>query len=96
MLSNELNKEQNLEEVSNSNKATNDKSLNFILNLKSSINNFFFRLFYIFKLVWQTRPWILILMVFVNEYSPPIITVSAIIMINPANASAIVLVLSES
>ena len=34
--------------------------------------------------------------VFVNEYSPPIITVSAIIMINPANASAIVFVLSES
>ena len=69
MLSNELNKEQNLEEVSNSNKATNDKSLNFILNLKSSINNFFFRLFYIFQLVWQTRPWILILMVFVSLFN---------------------------
>ncbi|NLA77949.1 MAG: ABC transporter ATP-binding protein [Erysipelothrix sp.] len=43
--------------------------------LKNLVGKFFYRLFYIFKLVWDTRPWILAAMVFMaifNGVSPVI------------------------
>ena len=34
--------------------------------LKRLISKFFYRLFYIFRIVWETRPWILFMMLFVS------------------------------
>ena len=37
--------------------------------LKKVIGGFFYRLFYIFKLVWETRPWILFVMLFMAIFN---------------------------
>lgn len=37
--------------------------------LKKVVGGFLYRLFYIFKLVWETRPWILITMVFISIFN---------------------------
>lgn len=46
--------------------------------VKRIVTKFFYRLFYIFKLVWDTRPWILFLMIFMAIFNglSPIITAS--------------------
>ncbi len=37
--------------------------------IKRTVNKFFSRLFYIFKLVWETRPWILFVMLFMAVFN---------------------------
>ena len=47
--------------------------------LKKIISKFFSRLFYIFKLVWQTRPWILFSMMFMAIFDGAMPVVGAVI-----------------
>ncbi len=47
--------------------------------LKRLISKFFYRLFYIFRLVWDTRPWILLFMVFMAVWNGVTPVISAYI-----------------
>ncbi len=47
--------------------------------LKRIVSKFFSRLFYIFKLVWQTRPWILFVMMFTAVFDGAMPVVGAVI-----------------
>ena len=47
--------------------------------LSRLIRNFFRRLFYIFRLVWETRPWILFVMLFMSLYNGVSPVISALI-----------------
>ena len=47
--------------------------------LRELIGGFLFRLFYIFRLVWQTGPWILILMSFISLFQGVMPLVGAIL-----------------
>ena len=53
------------------------KSINEVpAYVKNVVGKFFYRLYYIFSLVWDTRPWILFLMIFMSFFNgiAPIIT----------------------
>ena len=47
--------------------------------LKRLVSKFFYRLFYIFRLVWDTRPWILLFMVFMAIWNGVTPVISAYI-----------------
>lgn len=47
--------------------------------LKELIGGFFYRLFYIFRLVWETKPWILILMLLMSVMSGVLPIIGALI-----------------
>lgn len=55
-------------------------------NLKSQIRNFFYRLYYIFRIVWETRPWILVLMIFMAFFNGIAPVISAFINARLLNA----------
>ena len=54
--------------------------------LKKIISGFFYRLFYIFRLVWETGPWILFVMVFMAIFNGVMPVVSALITANILNS----------
>lgn len=54
--------------------------------LKRLITKFFFRLFYIFTLVWETKPWILFLMLFMAVFNGIIPVIGAYITANLINS----------
>lgn len=53
--------------------------------LKELLGGFFYRLFYIFSLVWKTGPWILFFMVFVSVFMGVMPVVSSLISKNVLN-----------
>ncbi len=56
--------------------------------LKEVVGGFFFRLFYIFRLVWETRPWILFIMLFMSVFNGVMPVIGAKIGQNLLNALA--------
>ncbi len=54
--------------------------------LKELIGGFFFRLFYVFGLVWEARPWILFVMLFMSVFNGISPIISALISANLINA----------
>lgn len=54
--------------------------------LKELIGGFFFRLFYVFGLVWEARPWILFVMLFMSVFNGVTPIISALISANLINA----------
>ncbi len=66
--------------VSDKNRAPKPKKLSEIPSyVGKTVGSFFFRLFYIFKLVWQTRPWILFVMMFMAVFDGAMPVVGAVI-----------------
>ena len=66
--------------VSDKNREPKPKNLREIPSwLGRTISKFFSRLFYIFKLVWQTRPWILFVMMFMAIFDGAMPVVGAVI-----------------
>ena len=64
--------------------------------LKELVGGFFFRLFYIFGLVWHTGPWILFFMSFVAVFQGVIPVVGSLIMKNILNEMQNVVTLREN
>ena len=54
--------------------------------LKQIIGGFFYRLFYIFKLVWEARPWLMFILAFMAVFNGVMPVVGAIIASNLLNA----------
>ena len=54
--------------------------------LKTLLSGFFFRLFYIYGLVWETRPWMLFLMLFMSVFNGVMPLLGAYISRNLINA----------
>lgn len=54
--------------------------------LKTLISGFFYRLFYIFRLVWETGPWILFVMIFMAVFNGVIPVIGALITANILNS----------
>ena len=54
--------------------------------LKELFGGFFYRLFYIFRLVWQTGPWILFVMMFIALFSGIMPVVGSMISKNILNS----------
>lgn len=57
-------------------------------DLKKLVGGFFYRLFYIFKLVWETRPWILFVMMFMALFNGVVPVAGAYISANLLNSLA--------
>ena len=78
-------------EVNDKNKPPKPKSIKEIPSyLRKTVGGFFSRLFYIFKLVWETRPWILFVMMFMAIFDGAMPVVGAVIskdIINELSAS---------
>ena len=53
-----------------------------------TVSKFFYRLFYIFRLVWETRPWILFVMTFISVFNGVMPVVGAKISASILNALA--------
>ncbi len=57
-------------QASEKNKEPKPKSIKEVpMYLWRTVSKFFYRLFYIFKLVWETRPWILFVMMFMAVFN---------------------------
>lgn len=54
--------------------------------LKQVVGGFFYRLFYIFKLVWEARPWLMFILAFMAVFNGVMPVVGAIISSNLLNA----------
>ncbi len=66
--------------VNDKNREPRPKSLREVPSyVRRTVGKFFFRLFYIFKLVWQTRPWILFVMMFMAVFDGAMPVVGAVI-----------------
>jgi len=63
--------------------------------LKEVVGGFFYRLFYIFKLVWEARPWLMFILAFMAVFNGVMPVVGAIISRNLLNALS-ALFLSET
>jgi len=67
--------------------------------LRQVVGGFFFRLFYIFRLVWETKPWILFVMIFMAVYngvSPVLSSYITASLLNELGDSATALALGEN
>lgn len=77
--------------VNDKNKPPKPKSIKELPSyLKKTVGGFFSRLFYIFRLVWETRPWILFVMMFMAIFDGAMPVVGAVIskdIINELSAS---------
>ena len=66
--------------VNDKNKLPKPKSIKEVPSyIKKTVGGFFSRLFYIFKLVWETRPWILFVMMFMAIFDGAMPVVGAVI-----------------
>ncbi len=75
--------------VSEKNKEPKPKNLKEVPGfLWRTVTKFFFRLFYIFRLVWETRPWILFLMIFMAIFNGAMPVVGSVIAARILNTLA--------